>query len=116
MFMQDPLPSFSPCLVMNAVCSAARYFPAYLALATDLIIFMAYLWTQGIDNQISIINHLMNKWSERVEKSATLMKEQVAEQIAEQSEETTKDVAMILLDINNIQNKKLVNRSLARFR
>ena len=75
-----------------------------LALATDLIIFLVHIWTHGNDQKIKMINELMNKWSERIEGSSNNMKVQIAEQIADQSEETTKDVAMILLDANNIHN------------
>ena len=78
-----------------------------LALATDLIIYMLLTWTHGSNNQVSIVNDIMNKWSERVENSATHMKKQIASQMADDNEEMTKDVAMILLDVNNIENKMM---------
>ena len=78
-----------------------------LALATDLIIYMLITWTQGSNNQVSIVNDLMNKWSERVENSATYMKKQIALQMSEDNENMTEDVAMILLDVSNVENKMM---------
>ncbi len=76
-----------------------------LALATDLVIYMVNIWTNGNENQVGVVNDLMNSWSQRVEKSATFMKQQVAKQMCEKDETMTEDVAMILLDVNNLDNK-----------
>jgi len=77
-----------------------------LALASDLVIYMIQLWTQNStkEDAVVMVNNLMNKWSERVGDNATYMKNQIADQMADQQEEMTKDVAMILLDVTNIEN------------
>ena len=78
-----------------------------LALATDLVIYMLRIWTQGANDPDRIIADLMNSWSARIEASATYMKTQLSKQMAEQNEEMTEDVAMVLLDVNNIENKMM---------
>ncbi len=75
-----------------------------LALATDLIIYMIQIWTQNSTEQVKMIDQLMNKWSERIDNSADVMKRQIAQQMAENNENVSEDVAMILLDVNNTEN------------
>ncbi len=78
-----------------------------LALATDLIIYMVQIWTHTSTDQVKIIDQLMNNWSERVDKSADYMKKQVAKQMAESHENMSEDIAIILLEINNTENKMI---------
>ena len=77
-----------------------------LALATDLVIYMIQLWTQNSTKEetVSMVTRLMNQWSERVGGNADYMKQQIATQMTEQNEEMTEDVALILLDVSNIEN------------
>jgi len=80
-----------------------------LALATDLIIFISRLLTQSVSSSVnipSLINELMNKWSERVDTSAEYMKDQIADQLADQGD-APRDVIAILLGVNSIYNKTL---------
>jgi len=76
-----------------------------LALATDLVIYMVQIWTQGSTEQVKMVEQLMNSWSQRIENNADIMKKQIAQQMAENNEDITEDVAMVLLDVNNIENK-----------
>ena len=76
-----------------------------LALATDLIIYMVQIWTQNSTEQVKMIDQLMNSWSKRVDKSADIMKKQVAQQIVEDNQNITEDVALIMLDVNNTENR-----------
>ena len=74
-----------------------------LALATDLISFLVGIMANDHLNKVTIVHELLNKWSERVERSTLIMKKQVAAIMAER-DNIEKDVAMILLDINNVEN------------
>ena len=78
-----------------------------LALATDLVIYMLTIWTQGANDPERIITDLMNSWSERIETNANHMKKQLAQQMAEQNEDMYEDVALVLLEVNNIENKMM---------
>ena len=78
-----------------------------LALATDLVIYMVQVWTHGNPDQVTLVNDLMNARSERIETNANYMKKQIAQQMTETNEQMTEDVATILLDINNVENKVL---------
>ena len=75
-----------------------------LALATDLIVYMIKVWTKNSNNQNEIVDNLLDAWIERIEKGAYYMKKQIAQQMIEVSEDMTEDIAMILLDISNIEN------------
>ena len=77
-----------------------------LALATDLVTYMIQLWTQNSTKEeaVAMVTKLMNQWSERITLNADYMKKQIAGQMTEQNEEMTEDVALILLDVNNIEN------------
>jgi len=78
-----------------------------LALATDLVIYMVQIWTQGSTEQVKMVEQLMNSWSQRIENNADIMKRQIAKQMVENNEDMTEDVAMVLLDVNNIENKMM---------
>jgi len=76
-----------------------------LALATDLVIYMIQIMTYNSTDQVKVINDIMNAWSQRVEKSADGMKKQIAQQMAKSDEDMSEDVAMIILEVNNTENK-----------
>jgi len=76
-------------------------------LATDLVIYMVQIWTQGSTEQVKMVEQLMNSWSQRIENNADIMKRQIAKQMVENNEDMTEDVAMVLLDINNMENKMM---------
>lgn len=80
-----------------------------LALATDLVIYMVQLWTQNSSREeaVTMITRLMNQWSQRITNNADYMKTQIAEQMTDQNKDMSIDVAQILLDINNIENKMM---------
>ena len=85
------------------------------ALATDLITFLVSIMVGEHSNRVEIVHELLNKWSERVEKNALTMKEQAAATIAE-NDNVEKDVVMILLDINNVENTMIRNEFKSQIR
>ena len=79
-----------------------------LALATDLVIYMIQVLIQNSSSDpIELVDSIMNTWSQRVENSAKFMKQEIAKQMVENNEDMTEDVAMVLLDVNNIENKMM---------
>ena len=79
-----------------------------LALATDLVIYMIQVLIQNSSSDpIELVDSIMNTWSQRVENSAKFMKQEIAKQMVEKAPELTEDVAMLLLDVNNIENKMM---------
>jgi hypothetical protein len=73
------------------------------ALATDLSMYCLLTLFSKSENPKEDIADFLLEWSKRVDDDATIVKKHYATQMAGQNPEMTEDVAMILLDINNIE-------------
>jgi len=72
-------------------------------LSLDLLIYILKIFIQSNPDKSEIITTLINKWSDKVDEEANVVKSKYAKTIANAGEQDmTEDVAMILLDITNI--------------
>ncbi len=79
-------------------------------LTTDLIIYILREFLETVSDKGEIISSIINKWSDKVDEDAYAVKTRYVKTITAAGEkDMTEDVAMILLDITNI-NKTIIKK------
>jgi len=78
-------------------------------LAADFIAFLFDVWTKGEQSKIDTATVMLESWSKQVEVGAATLRKKMARKIVESSDDPlmAQDVAEIMLDITNTDNKLL---------